>query len=85
MAGSAILSPMIERNLGTPQRIIRFILGAVLFYGVLQRQEFDLAAATVLLCAVALTLNGIFSRCYLWSLLAFNSCRCAEANRKSIS
>jgi hypothetical protein len=65
---------MIERNIGQTERIVRFVLGAVLVGWVLTGQEFGVAQGVALAAAFALFWNSIFARCYLWKWLRINSC-----------
>ena len=65
---------MINRNLGTIERLLR-LLGAVLLTGWLfARGSHDLLSAVAAIAALALFANAIFSRCYLWALFGINSC-----------
>ena len=65
---------MIERNIGTPERIIRLILGAALVTWVLMSPAFGLLQGLALVAAFALLWNSIFARCYLWKWLGLNTC-----------
>lgn len=65
---------MIERNLGSTERVLRLIGAIILAAWVALRDSHDLLTPLALLAAVALLLNFFFSRCYLWALLGFNSC-----------
>ena len=64
---------MIELNLGNAQRLVRLLMGVMLFGGALQQTAMNGTDWFVVLVAIALVLNGIFSRCYLWYLLDINS------------
>ena len=66
---------MIERNLGNVERILRLLLGAGLMLWALGQGVMNLAEWFVVVISVALILNGIFSRCYLWYVLDINSCQ----------
>ncbi|MEM1154459.1 MAG: DUF2892 domain-containing protein [Pseudomonadota bacterium] len=76
---------MIEKNLGKNQRIIRLLAGGALLAWVLHRQDIDPFATVAFIVGVALILNGIFSRCYLWHSLALDSCRCRGDNDERAS
>ncbi|MEM9257108.1 MAG: DUF2892 domain-containing protein [Pseudomonadota bacterium] len=64
---------MIERNLSNLERLIRLLLGLVAGYWVITRPEANAIEMFVMLIAVFLILNGIFSRCYLWYMLNINT------------
>ncbi len=66
---------MIERNLGNVERILRLLLGAGLLLWALGQDVMNLADWFVMIISVALILNGIFSRCYLWYVLDINTCQ----------
>jgi hypothetical protein len=69
---------MIERNLGNLERVVRFALGVVMLSWSLQQGDMNPVEWFVVLVAIALIFNGIFSRCYLWYVLDINSCRDSE-------
>lgn len=64
---------MIERNLGNVERVTRLVFG--LFFGAWVMTRPDITAMDVFVLVIALTLilNGIFSRCYLWYVLDINT------------
>ncbi len=65
---------MINRNLGTMERLLR-LAGAVLLAGwLLARGSHDILSVVAGIAALALFANAVFSRCYLWALLGINSC-----------
>ena len=65
---------MINRNLGTMERLLR-LAGAVLLSGwLLARGSHDILSVVAGIAALAFLANAIFSRCYLWALLGINSC-----------
>ena len=65
---------MLNRNLGTLERGLRFI-GAIILSGwVFTRGSFDVLAVVAGIAALALLANAIFSRCYLWALLGISTC-----------
>ena len=65
---------MIERNIGNAERIVRFFFG-LLFgtWALMQPTMNTFVEWFVIIFAVSLMLNGIFSRCYLWYLLDVNT------------
>jgi hypothetical protein len=65
---------MIERNLGNAERIVRFFFG-LLFgtWALMQPNMNTVVEWLIIIFAVSLMLNGIFSRCYLWYLLDVNT------------
>jgi hypothetical protein len=65
---------MIERNLGNTERVLRLVGAICLAAWAASRNRIDLLTFFALLGAGALTLNFLFSRCYLWALLGLNSC-----------
>lgn len=64
---------MIERNLGNAERIIRLLFGVLLFGWAWQQAAMNAVEWFVVVVAIALVCNGIFSRCYLWYLLDINT------------
>ncbi len=65
---------MIERNIGLPERIIRFLIGIGLIVWVSTGSEFSWPQGLALVAAFALLWNSIFARCYLWKWLHISSC-----------
>ncbi len=65
---------MIDRNIGSTERIVRFVIGTLLVGGVLASERFGLGQAIALIAAFALFWNSIFARCYLWKWLGLNTC-----------
>jgi hypothetical protein len=66
---------MIERNLGNAERLLRLLLGVGMFGWALMQGHLSMVDWYVIVVAVALILNGIFSRCYLWYLLDVSTCK----------
>ena len=66
---------MIQRNLGNLERLLRLLLAVSLLVWTWRQQAMDPAAWCVLLVSIALMLNGIFSRCYLWYVLEIDTSR----------
>jgi hypothetical protein len=77
---------MIERNIGNAERVVRFFFG-LLFGGwtLMQPGINSVAEWLVIIFAVSLMLNGIFSRCYLWFVLDINTAKKGEACATSSS
>jgi len=73
---------MIERNLGNAERLVRLLMGLLLLVWAFQQTGMNGIDWFVVLVAVALVLNGIFSRCYLWFLLDINSSQGREQERR---
>ncbi len=69
---------MIDRNLGHTERVLRLIGAIILAAWAASRGSHDLLTPLALLAALALTLNFLFSRCYLWALLGLNTCEDRE-------
>lgn len=65
---------MIQRNIGTPERVLRFLLSLALIVWVTGSLQFGLPQAAALVAALALLWNSIFARCYLWKWLRISSC-----------
>jgi hypothetical protein len=66
---------MIDRNIGTPERVVRALLGVGLIAWVIVGERFAGPQVAALLAAFALLWNSIFSRCYLWNWLGISSCK----------
>lgn len=64
---------MIGKNLGNAERIVRLLMGV--FFGIWTMQQPSMNAIDwlVMIVCLALVLNGVFSRCYLWYILDKNS------------
>jgi hypothetical protein len=65
---------MIDRNIGRPERVVRFVLSLLLIGWVVREGELGIAQGFALLAALALLWNSIFARCYLWKWLRISSC-----------
>lgn len=65
---------MIERNLGNIERVIRLFFGLAFFAWAATRPALNGIEWFVIVISIALVLNGIFSRCYLWFVLDINTC-----------
>ncbi len=66
---------MIDRNLGNVERVLRLAMGLALALWAYQQNALNAVDWFVVAISVALILNGIFSRCYLWYVLDVNTCR----------
>jgi hypothetical protein len=69
---------VIERNLGNIERAVRVLFGLVLFGWAVSQPALNVVEWFVVGIAIALFLNGVFSRCYLWYVLDLNSCERGE-------
>jgi hypothetical protein len=65
---------MIDRNIGTVERLIRFTLAVIVVAWIFAADSFGLPQLLGLLAAFALLWNSIFGRCYLWKWLGLSSC-----------
>ena len=65
---------MIERNLGNAERLVRLLFGILMLVWATQQVKMNVVDWFVVIMAIALVLNGIFSRCYLWYVLDINTC-----------
>jgi hypothetical protein len=65
---------MIQRNLGNIERLFRLVCGIALLAWALTRPTLNGIEWLAVVASVALLLNGIFSRCYLWYVLDINTC-----------
>ncbi len=66
---------MIERNLGNAERITRLVMGALFALWSLQQPSLNGIEWLVMALSLALILNGVFSRCYLWYIIEMSSMR----------
>ncbi|MFK7976993.1 MAG: DUF2892 domain-containing protein [Halioglobus sp.] len=64
---------MIEKNLGNAERLLRLVFGVLLGGWLLAQPDTNGIDMFVGAVVVALILNGIFSRCYLWYVLDINT------------
>lgn len=65
---------MIEKNLGNVERLVRLAFGVLFLGWAFKQPALNGVEWFVIVISVALILNGIFSRCYLWFVLDLNSC-----------
>ena len=64
---------MIERNLGNIERVVRLFLGIAFAAWAFLQPTMNIIEWFVVGISLALILNGIFSRCYVWYMLDINS------------
>lgn len=79
---------MIERNLGNAERIIRLCAGSALILWLAVQPNVNGMDWFIAIISLALILNGVFSRCYLWFVLDLNTHktstpRCASSEMHS--
>jgi hypothetical protein len=77
---------MIERNIGNAERIVRLVFGFA--FGALALTQPAMNSVVewfVIIVAVSLMLNGIFSRCYLWYLLDVDTTAQCDSDTPSTS
>ena len=64
---------MIERNLGNVERVVRLIIAAIFMVWATNQHSMNGIEIMVVVIAVLLMLNGLFSRCYFWYFLDLNT------------
>jgi hypothetical protein len=64
---------MIDRNLGNIERLVRLVFGIALAVFAFMQPQITLTETFVLIAALSLILNGVFSRCFLWWALGINT------------
>lgn len=64
---------MIERNIGNAERVVRLLLALCFGAWVFAQPAVNDGEWVLVAVFIALLLNGIFSRCYLWYLLDVNT------------
>lgn len=65
---------MIETNIGNVERIVRLLFGAGFAAWSFSQPALNAVEWFVLIVALMLILNGVFSRCYLWYFLDISTC-----------
>lgn len=60
---------MIEKNLGNAERIVRLLMGVSFGIWTMQQPSMNAIDWLIMIVGLALVLNGVFSRCYLWYIL----------------
>jgi len=73
---------MFQPNLGRTERLLRLGAGIFLLVWVIARPEWQILDWITAAAALALILNGVFCRCYLWRLLRINTCELEERDRQ---
>ena len=71
---------MIDRNIGNVERLLRLAMGMALAIWAYQQNALNAVEWFVVVVSVALVLNGIFSRCYLWYVLDIDTSSRGERN-----
>jgi hypothetical protein len=66
---------MIGKNLGNIERLMRLLMGTTLFVWALSRPAMNGIEWFVVMVSLALILNGVFQRWYLWFVLDINTNR----------
>ena len=64
---------MIERNLGNIERVARLLIGVAFAIWTFLQPSMNAIEWFVTCVSLALILNGIFSRCYVWYVLDINT------------
>jgi hypothetical protein len=64
---------MIEKNIGNIDRIMRLIIGLSLGVWATLQPSINAIEWFVIGISIALIVNGVFSRCYLWWVLDLNT------------
>jgi hypothetical protein len=64
---------MIDRNIGNLERVLRLAMGIALAVWAYSQSALNAVDWFVVVVSIALVLNGIFSRCYLWYFLDINT------------
>lgn len=65
---------MIDPNLGAMERGLRLLLSVLTLAWLAFRPQHDIWSAVAAVAALALALNALYARCYLWTLLGVNTC-----------
>ncbi|MCB1842469.1 MAG: DUF2892 domain-containing protein [Halioglobus sp.] len=75
---------MIEPNLGNLERVIRLLFGIAFALWAVTRPAMNGVEWFVVAVSIALILNGVFSRCYLWYVWDINTRRKREPRPTSV-
>jgi hypothetical protein len=75
---------MIERNLGNIERVVRLLIGVAFGGWAFMQPQLNGVEWLVIMTSLALILNGIFSRCYVWYLFDVNTNKKAGPSSTSI-
>ncbi len=73
----------IEQNLGNIERIVRLFAGIAFAVWAFSQPALNGIEWLVTIVAIALILNGVFGRCYLWYVLDLNTCVRDDGNCSS--
>ena len=76
---------MIERNLGNIERLFRLSYGLLMVVWAFLQPSMNTVEWFVVVVALMLVLNGIFSRCYLWYVLDVNTFSASQQSNESQS
>jgi hypothetical protein len=68
----------IEQNLGNIERVLRLFTGIALAIWAFSQPALNGIEWLITIAAIALMLNGVFGRCYLWYVLDLNTCQRAD-------
>lgn len=70
----------IEQNLGNIERVLRLLAGLGFAIWAITQPALNAIEWFITAVAIALILNGIFGRCYLWYILDLNTCENGDGN-----
>ena len=70
----------IEQNLGNIERVVRLLAGVAFALWAVSQPVLNGIEWFVTVVAIALILNGVFGRCYLWYVLDLNTCERGDKN-----
>ena len=70
----------IEQNLGNVERVLRLIAGIAFALWAISQPALNGIEWFITAVAIALILNGVFGRCYLWYVLDIDTCDRADGN-----
>ena len=70
----------IEQNLGNIERVVRLMAGVAFALWAVSQPALNGIEWFVTVVAIALILNGVFGRCYLWYVLDLNTCERGDKN-----
>lgn len=62
-----------RKNLGTTERVLRLLLGAIAIGVVLSQPQFGVSEGLVAIAGLFLVLNALAARCYLWRWLGIDT------------
>ena len=70
----------IEQNLGNIERVVRLLACVAFALWAVSQPVLNGIEWFVTVVAIALILNGVFGRCYLWYVLDLNTCERGDKN-----